>query len=88
MVALKAMFAIVAPAIMEPDCPTRKYWTDTTQTVETNSKTIGAGNARVDLTPVKEKWEHDLDIEDFKIKRRAFKEQVAAWKEKRPSVTT
>ena len=80
-VASKAMSAIVAPVITEPEPPTRKYWTNNTQTIKTNSKSIGAGNALVELAPVKEDWEHDLDINNFKIERRAYQEQVAAWKE-------
>ena len=48
------MSAIVAPVITEPDRLTRKYWTDTTQTVETNNKTSGTGDTLVELEPVKE----------------------------------
>ena len=76
-----AMSAIVAPVITEADRPTRKYWADSSGTAETNNKTNGTGNALVEMTPFKEEWEHDLNIEDFKIKRRAFQEQVAAWKD-------
>ena len=63
-VALKAMSAIAAPVITEPDRPTRKYWTDTAKTVETNNKTSGTGNKLVELEPVKEDWGHLLDIDD------------------------
>ena len=75
------MSTITAPVITEPTLCSRKYLTEESKSVQTSSKTIGVGNALVQLAPVKEEWEHDLDVDEFKLKRRAFQEQEAAWKE-------
>ena len=85
-VASKAMSAIEAPVITSPVRPSRKYWTDGTRLVETNDKTSGTGAENdpiVDLEPVKEEWDHLLDVDDFKLERRSFQEQEASWKENR-----
>ena len=58
---------IIAPAVEGPDRPTRKYWTNLTRMVETSNKTSGVGDALVELSSVKEDWEHDLNVEDYKI---------------------
>ena len=75
------MSAIAAPVITKPDRPTRKYWTDGTRSVQTNSKSIEVEKIITELEPVKEDWEHHLDIDNFKLERRSFQEQIAAWKE-------
>ena len=85
-VASKAMSAIEASVITSPARPSRKYWTNETWLVETNDKTSGTGTLSdpvVGLIPVKEEWDHLLDVDDFKIERRAFQEREAAWKENR-----
>ena len=80
-VASKAMSAIEAPVIAGPDRPVREYWEDQAQQVRTNSKTGGAIGAPVANEPVVDDWEHDLNVEEYKIKLRAFREQEAAWNE-------
>ena len=80
-VASKAMSAIMAPVVEGPDRPTRKYWTDSARMAKTSNKTSGTGNTIVELAPVREDWKHDLNVEDYTNKRRAFQEQAAAWKE-------
>ena len=65
-VASKAMSAIAAPVITEPARPSQKYWTDGTRLVETNNQTSGEGTLSdpvVNLVPVKEEWDHLLDID-------------------------
>ena len=47
---------------------------------EIKNKTSGKGNNLAKLTPVKEDWEHDLDIREYKLPRKSFQELEAAWK--------
>ena len=79
-VASKAMSAITAPTVVQPDRPTRKYWINGSRMATTNNETSGEGKDIVQLVPVKDDWEHDLDAEDYKIARRSSQEQAAAWK--------
>ena len=77
-VALKAVSAIETPMIVEPDQPARKYWTDSTRTVETNNKFGGTADAPTLNMPVKDDWEHGLDLDDYKSQCRVFWEQAAS----------
>ena len=80
------MSAIEAPVITGPVRPSREYWTDGTRTNKTRESTSGTGSDDdpvVNLIQVKEEWEHLLDVDDFKLERRVFQEQEAAWKENR-----
>ena len=40
------------------------------------------------LKLVKKVWECELDIKNYKLKRKSFREQEAAWRKIRPSATT
>ena len=79
--ASKAMTALEAPVITAPNRPVREYWTDATWVAKTYEKTSGEGADLVQLAPVLDDWEHDLDVEDYKVWRKTFQEQEAAWKE-------
>ena len=35
----------------------------------------------MDNPPVKKDWEHNLEVEEYKAKRKIYNEQVLAWKE-------
>ena len=76
--ASKAMSALDAPVITAPNRPVCEYWTDATRTATTYKKTSGEGADLVQLAPVLEDWEHDLDVEDYKIRRKTYQEQEAA----------
>lgn len=80
-VASKAMSAIETPVIVEPERTVCKYWTDSTRTAKTNNKISGTANAPTPNKPVKEDWEHDLDIDDYKSKRRVSCKQEASLKD-------
>ena len=79
--ASKAMSALEAPVITAPNRPVREYWTDATRVAKTYEKTSGEGADLVQLAPVLDDWEHDLDVEDYKVRRKTYQEQEAAWKE-------
>ena len=77
-VASKAMSMIKAPAIDEPDRPVRLYY----ETGSKGSTTRHKESEGVDpalLVPVKEDWEHDLNVEEFAVKRKTFREKTEAW---------
>ena len=52
------------------------------RTVKTNKRTRpGTGDAVVDNPPVKEDWEHNLEVEEYTVKCKVYNDQVLAWKE-------
>ena len=44
------------------------YWTDSIRMIETNGKTSGEGNNLVQLDPVKEDSEHNLDVDGVTVR--------------------
>ena len=80
--ASKAMSSLSEPVIAEPDRPVREYWTDGTQTAKTNNA-VSDDTPPVPLVPVKEDWDHDIDVDDYKSKRKSFRERKEAWEENR-----
>ena len=68
------MSAIKASVIAGPDRPVREYWEDPAQQVRTNSKSGGTIDAPVANVPVLDDWEHDLNVEEYNIKLRSFRE--------------
>ena len=82
LLASKAMSSLSEPVIAEPDRPVREYWTDGTQTAKTNNA-VSDDTPPVPLVPVKEDWDHDIDVDDYKSKRKSFRERKEAWEENR-----
>ena len=80
-VASKAMSTIRAPVIEEPTRPVREYWADADRTQRTNNNMGGTDVAPVPNQPVKEDWDHNLDVDDYKLKLKIFWEQTPTWKE-------
>ena len=82
LVALKAMSTLVTLELEEPAVPARKYWASPARTVKTNNRTrLGTGDAVLDNPPVKEDWEHNLEVKEYKAKRNIYNDQLLAWKE-------
>ena len=68
-VASKAMSTLVIPGFEESTVPPREYWVDPACTVKTNERTRpGTRDAVVDNPPVKEDWEHNLEVKEYKDK--------------------
>ena len=81
-VASKAMSALKSPEFQEPEIPTREYWADPEQTRRTKDKTRpGPERTVVNNVPVLEDWEHGLAVEQYKVDRKIYNEQIMAWKE-------
>ena len=78
--ASKAMSSLLKPVIAEPGRPVREYWADGTRTTKSNNSTSDA-NPAVPLEPVKEDWDHTINVDDYKLKRKSFQERKEAWKE-------
>ena len=51
---------------------------DSARTEETNNKTSNEDNNLVQIESVKKDWEHELNIEGRKLKRKCFREQEIA----------
>ena len=81
-VALKAMSQLAPHIITAPNRPVREYWADTARTTRTNNG-MSSADPPVAHAPVKEDWDHGIDVENYKVERKAFQEQEAAWKENR-----
>ena len=66
--------------IVDPDQLVHKCWTESTRTVEvdTNNKFGGTADAPTLNMPVKDDWEHGLDLDDYKSQCRVFWEQAAS----------
>ena len=81
-VASKAMSTLKSPEFEEPAIPTREYWANTERTAKTRdrSRTDSKGEI-VDNPPVTEDWEHNLQVEEYKSKRKVYNDQMLAWKE-------
>ena len=41
----------------------------------------GTGDTVINNPPVKEDWEHNLEVEEYKAKSKVYNDQVLAWKE-------
>ena len=73
------MSALQTPECEEPAVPTREYWANPGRTVKTNDRTRpGTGDEAVDNPPVKEDWEHNLEVEEYKAKRKVYNDQMLA----------
>ena len=75
--ASKAMSSLSEPVIAEPVRPVREYWTDGTRTTKTNNSTSDA-DPPVALEPVKEDWDHGIDVDDYKTKRKSYQKKQEA----------
>ena len=68
LVAPKAISTLQTPEFVEPMIPTQEYLADPGRTVKTNDKTRPeTGNEVVDNPPVKEDWEHNLKVKEYKL---------------------
>ena len=57
----------------------RAYWADPARTVKTNDRTgPGDGGAVEDNPSVLEDWEKNLNVEEYKVERKIYNEQVLA----------
>ena len=41
----------------------------------------GTGDTVINNPPVKEDWEHNLEVEEYKAKSKVYNDQMLAWKE-------
>ena len=74
------MSTLETPEFEEPVVPTRAYWANPARTtIKTDDRTRpGTGDEVVDNPPVKEDWEHNLKVEEYKAKRNVYNNQVLA----------
>ena len=56
-------------------------WADEAETVKTNNKARTKGQEIIKNVLVKGDWEHGIIIEDYKSKRKTFRDQQLAWEE-------
>jgi len=68
------MSTIRAPVIEEPARPVREYWADANRTQRTNNNMGGTDADPVPNQPVKEDWDHNLVVDDYKLKLHCPKE--------------
>ena len=76
--ASKAMSSLSEQTIAAPARPVREYWKDGTHTTKTNNITSDA-DPPVALEPVKEDWDHSIDMDDYKTKHKIYQENQEAW---------
>ena len=81
LVVLKAMSTIKGAVIDKPDFTVKKFCRDSTRLEEANNKMCCKGTRLTKLEPVMEDWEHELNVEEYKMKQNIFREQEATWKE-------
>ena len=75
--ATRAMSSLTELIIAALDRPVREYWTDSTRTAKTNNSTSNAEPLTA-LEPVKEGWDHGINVDKYKIKRKTFQEKQEA----------
>ena len=79
LVTSKVMSTLETPKFEKPAISTREYWADPARTVKTNDRTgPGDGGAVEDNPSVLEDWEKNLNVEEYKVERKIYNEQVLA----------
>ena len=69
------MSTLQTPESEEPAVPTREYWANPDRTVMTNDRPRpGTGDTVINNPPVKEDWEHNLEVEEYKAKHKVYNE--------------
>ena len=75
--ASKAMSSLAKPTIAAPARPVREYWIDSIRTTKTNNSMSNAEPPTA-LGPVKEDWDHCIDVDNYKTKLKTYQEKQEA----------